>query len=404
MLALDGPLPSIGRVSEPLSNSSRPPPPDRVALIALALSNLRNYASATTGFNAGLVVLTGENGAGKTNLLEAISLLTPGRGLRRASFEEITMAGVASGWAVAATLSRNGEETRIGTGLSEAVPGEAKARLVRINGAPAPGADALLDYLRILWLTPSMDGLFTGPASERRRFLDRLVLTIDASHGRRARDFERLLTQRNRLLEENAASAWLDAVEAELAGRAVAVALARAETAALLSATMLRRSTGASAFPAGRIGLLGAFDREIAGGSAAEAELRYRRALAEGRAADRAAGRTLHGPHRSDLDVVFAEKEMPASLSSAGEQKALLIGLILAHAELVAGMSGMTPILLLDEVAAHLDRNRRSALFERLAALGGQAFMTGTDAALFADLPAGTVHYRVAGGMLDRLE
>jgi len=167
---------------------------------------------------------------------------------------------------------------------------------------------------------------------------------------------------------------------------------------------MLRQPSGASPFPAGRIGLLGDFDREIAGGSAAESELRYRRALAEGRGPDRAAGRTLKGPHRSDLDIVFAAKDVPAALSSTGEQKALLIGLILAHAELVAGMSGMTPILLLDEVAAHLDAGRRAALFERLAALGGQTFVTGTDAAFFSDLPAGAARYRVAAGAVDRLE
>ncbi len=384
------------------SPSGNPAPaPDRVALTALSLTHVRNYASASVAFDAPLVVLTGENGAGKTNLLEAISLLTPGRGLRRASFEEITRSGAASGWAVAATVMRNGEETRLGTGLAEAAPGEARARVVRINGAPASGAEALLDYLRILWLTPAMDGLFTGPATERRRFLDRLVLTIDASHGRRTRDFDRLLTQRNRLLEDNASAAWLDAVEAELAGHAVAVALARAETAALISAALLSPAEP-SAFPVGRIGLPGDFDREIAGRSASQAELWYRHALAEGRGADRAAGRTLKGPHRSDLDVIFAAKEMPAALSSTGEQKALLIGLILAHAELVAGMTGMTPLLLLDEVAAHLDKGRRKALFEKLAALGGQAFLTGTDAALFEAARGTGAMFHVVAGKIEK--
>jgi DNA replication and repair protein RecF len=372
---------------------------DSVALTALSLTNLRNYPSASLSFGAHVVVLIGENGAGKTNLLEAISLLTPGRGLRRASFDEITRTGAPSGWTVAATVTRTGEETRIGTGLTEAGPGEPKTRVVRINGAPVSGADALLDYLRILWLTPAMDGLFTGPASERRRFLDRLVLTVDAAHGKRARDFERLLTQRNRLLEENASAAWLDALEAELAAHAVAVAIARSETIALLSAAMFRRSTEAGAFPAGRLALMGEFDCEIVGRSAAEAELGYRRSLAENRGPDRAAGRTLKGPHRSDLEVVFVAKEMPAALSSTGEQKALLIGLILAHAELVAGMTGMTPILLLDEVAAHLDAGRRAALFERLAALGSQTFVTGTDAALFgAARELGAEYYEVKGG------
>jgi DNA replication and repair protein RecF len=374
-----------------------------VALTALSLTNLRNYASASVAFKAGLVVLTGENGVGKTNLLEAISLLTPGRGLRRASYEEITRDGTPSGWAVAATIERNGDETRLGTGLLESANGgEARARSVRINAAPASGADALLDYLRVLWLTPAMDGLFTGPGSERRRFLDRLVLTIDAAHGRRTRDLEKLLTQRNRLLEENASSAWLDALEMELAGHAVAVALARAETVALLSAEMLRHTEDAQAFPVGRISLAGDFEERMAGGSAAETELWYRDALAKNRAADRAAGRALLGPHRSGFQVVFAEKNMPAALSSTGEQKALLIGLILAHAELTAATSGMTPILLLDEIAAHLDAGRRAALFARLAALGGQSFLTGTDAALFIAAAERGEMFRIANGVIER--
>jgi DNA replication and repair protein RecF len=391
-------------VSDPSLRSPavQAPTPDRVALTALSLSNLRNYASASVTFQAGLVVLTGENGVGKTNLLEAISLLTPGRGLRRASYDEITKNGGTSGWAVAATIVRGSEETRLGTGLIESTNGEARARSVRINAAPASGADALLDYLRVLWLTPAMDGLFTGPASERRRFLDRLVLTIDAAHGRRTRDLEKLLTQRNRLLEENASAAWLDAVEAELAGRAVAVALARAETVALLSAEMLRHTEDSAAFPVGRIGLAGDFESRMAGGSAAETELWYRGTLRENRAADRAAGRALLGPHRSDFQVVFAEKNMPAALSSTGEQKALLIGLILAHAELAAATSGMTAILLLDEIAAHLDAGRRTALFTRLAALGGQSFLTGTDAALFAGASEAGEIFRVADSRIER--
>lgn len=399
-LARRGSLASKGGVLD-LSPTATPTP-DRVALTALALTNLRNYAALSVTFDAPLVVLTGENGVGKTNLLEAISLLTPGRGLRRASFSEITRVGATTGWAVAATLARDGEETRIGTGLAEGTNGEARTRSVRVNGAPASGPDALLDYVRILWLTPAMDGLLTGPASERRRFLDRLVLTIDAAHGRRARDFEKLLTQRNRLLDDNASAKWLDAVEAELAGHAVAVALARAETVALLSARMLRRSGEESPFPAGRIGLSGEFEARIAQGSAAETELWYRGVLAGSRAADRTAGRTLLGPHRGDLEVVFAAKDMPAQLSSTGEQKALLIGLILAHAGLVAEMSGMTPLLLLDEVAAHLDAGRRAALFQRLIDLGGQAFVTGTDPLLFEAARGYGEMFRVDAGRLEK--
>jgi DNA replication and repair protein RecF len=351
---------------------------------------------------AELCVLAGPNGAGKTNFLEALSLLTPGRGLRRVPFEEVTRIGAANGWAVAARIRRNGEETRIGSGFSRATE-DGGARKVRINGAAKNSAEALLEYLRVLWLTPAMDGLFTGPAGDRRRFLDRLVLTVDPKHGRTVRDFERLAAQRNRLLEEGGQAAWLDAVEAQLAERAVALALARAETVALLSARIAATAGESRAFPAGRLVLAGEFDRALDGRSAAEAELWYRAALRAGRAADRAAGRALQGPQRSDLLVHFAAKDMPAALSSTGEQKALLIGLILAHAELVAEVSGMTPVLLLDEVAAHLDPDRRAALFARLAALGCQAFMTGTDVALFAGLPAEAARYEVVNGRIAML-
>ena len=376
------------------------PDTERVGVAAVTVTDFRNYASARLAPGAArLVALTGPNGAGKTNLLEAISLLTPGRGLRRAAYEELTRKGApdAAGWAVAADIARDGERTKIGTGL--AVPGEPASRAIRINGANAPGADALLEHLRILWLTPAMDGLFTGPPSERRRFIDRLVLTVDATHGRRAREFDRLLTQRNRLLEEGAATGWLDAVEAELAARAVAVAFARSEVAALLSQRIAALGAAPDAFPAASVRLAGPFET-LAEGSAATAETAYRDMLARERGRDRGAGRTLDGPHRSDLETVYAEKDMPAALCSTGEQKALLIGIILAHADLVAAMAGMTPVLLLDEVAAHLDPDRRAALFARIDALGAQAFMTGTDAALFESLPAGAARFVVAGGTI----
>jgi DNA replication and repair protein RecF len=378
------------------------PAPARVALATLSLTEFRNHAALNLAIGSDLVVLTGPNGAGKTNILEAVSLLTPGRGLRRAPFEVITRDGADTGWAVAAIVERDGEQTRIGTGLADAA-GEAGSRKVRINGAPVSSADALLDYMRVLWLTPAMDGLFAGPAGDRRRFLDRLVLTVDPGHGRRTRDLDRLLTQRNRLLDEGAVAAWIDAIEAQLAENAVAVALARAETVALISARSAGSAGQAPAFPAGRITLAGDFDRNIAGRPAAEAETWYRGALAENRAADRAAGRALAGPHRSDLELVFAEKDMPAALSSTGEQKALLIGLILAHAGLVAKTIGMTPVLLLDEVAAHLDPARRAALFDRLVALGCQAFMTGTDPALFSALRGSVEMFRVAEGSATRV-
>ena len=322
-------------MSEPSPTPRLAPPPDRVSIAALTLQDLRNHAALEAAFDAPLIVLTGENGAGKTNLLEAISLLAPGRGLRRAAFDDITRHGAAHGWAVGATILRNGEEARIATGLFDGTPGEGGARKVRVNGAPAATADALFDYIRVLWLTPAMDGLFLGPASERRRFLDRLVLTLDATHGRRTRDFERLLTQRNRLLDEGGSAAWLDAVEAQLAGYAVAVALARAETAALLSAAHGRRRAPRPS-RSDRSRWRASSTRRSPGARRARRKSGIARRLPRTARADRAAARTLLGPHRSDLDVVFAEKNMPAALSSTGEQKALLIGLVLSHAELVA--------------------------------------------------------------------
>jgi DNA replication and repair protein RecF len=377
------------------------PAPASVALTALALQDFRNYGALNTRFESSLVALVGPNGAGKTNLLEAISLLSPGRGLRRADFAEVARHGAVMGWGIAADVSRGDDETHIRTDTRDVASGESRTRRIRVNGASA-SAEALLDYLRILWLTPAMDGLFAGPAGERRRFLDRLVLTLDAAHARRTRDLERLLTQRNRLLEERGDPRWLDAVEVQLAENAVAVALARGETAALLSARMTKDAQRGSGFPAGRISLLGDFDRATAGRKAAEAERWFATLLAGSRESDRAAGRTLSGPHRSDVEVTLSAKGMPAALSSTGEQKALLIGLILAHAELVSEISGMRPILLLDEVTAHLDPDRRGALFARLRALGCQAFMTGTDQTLFAGLPADAELFHVSDGQLVR--
>lgn len=394
--------------------------PASVRLTSLSLTDFRNHRSPSAWVSHGMCVLTGPNGAGKTNILEAISLLTPGRGLRRAAYEDITRRDTNTGWAVAAEIFRaspehgpgddpgargSGETTRLGTGLAGETGAEGRTRKVRVNGATAT-AEALLDYLRVLWLTPAMDGLFAGPAGDRRRFLDRLVLTNDPGHARRTRDLDRLLTQRNRLLDENRAAAWLDAVEAQLAENAVAVALARAETVALISVRSAKQAAEQPEFPAGRIALAGEFDTAITGRKAAEAELWYRGALAQNRMADRAAGRTLIGPHRSDLDVVYAVKDVPAALSSTGEQKALLIGIILAHADLVAETSGMSPVLLLDEVAAHLDPARRAALFERLTALGCQTFMSGTDPVLFASLGVGpgggdAAFFRIAPGRIE---
>jgi len=286
---------------------------------------------------------------------------------------------------------------RIGTGLQATAESRERGRRIRIDGANA-NAENLLEYLRVLWLTPAMDNLFTGPAGDRRRFLDRLVLAIDPGHGRRVGDLEKLLASRNRLLDENGDRALLDAIETQLAEKALAVAIARAETIGLLTERMAAQGADGAGFPLATLALAGDFEARYLGGPAGQGEDAYRDALAQARPRDRAAGRTLEGPHRSDLAVVFADKAMPAAKSSTGEQKALLIGLLLAHAGLVAQLRGMTPILLLDEIAAHLDADRRAALFNRLRHLGCQAIMSGTDAALFSNAGGDWQHFHVQAG------
>ncbi|TYC51884.1 DNA replication/repair protein RecF [Rhodobacterales bacterium] len=352
-------------------------------LTRLSMTHFRNYASLTLPLSAAMVAFVGPNGAGKTNILEAISFLTAGRGLRRAALADIARKDGDGSWSVAATILMDELETKIGTGLAAGTTG----RRVRIDGEDVRGSESLLEYMRVLWLVPSMDGLFTGPGSDRRRFLDRLTLAIDPAHGRRVGDFETALRQRNRLLDQGGSDAYLSALEQQVAELGTAVSLARGETVNLLSRMIAAQADQNLPFPHATVALEGAFEAETVGLGASDREDLYRRMLQEGRARDRAAGRTLNGPHLSDLKVWHAAKSMPAAQSSTGEQKALLIGLILAHAELTAKVSGMTPVLLLDEVAAHLDPNRRAALFSKLETLGGQVFMTGTDAALFDALP-----------------
>ncbi|RWN38116.1 DNA replication/repair protein RecF [Mesorhizobium sp.] len=352
----------------------------------LSLTNFRNYATLSIDIDPGAVIFSGDNGAGKTNLLEAISLLTPGRGLRRAPYADVAREGGDGGFAIHARLDEPDGPVEIGTGIAGGGAAGEGGRRVRINGAAARSAEDMLEWLRVVWLTPAMDALFTGPAADRRRFLDRQVLAIDPGHGQRALDYEKAMRGRNRLLAEGSRDgAWFDAIETQMAETGVAIAAARAELVRLLAA-MIDRLPSAGPFPQADIGLSGALESEVGTTAAVDVEERFRRALAEGRDRDRAAGRTLDGPHRSDLVVRHRPKAMPAELCSTGEQKALLVGMVLSHARLTGEMSGMTPILLLDEIAAHLDAGRRAALFSILEELNCQAFMTGTDAALFSSL------------------
>ena len=369
----------------------------------LSLTHFRNYRAATIAARGDVVALVGPNGAGKTNCLEAISFLSPGRGLRRATLEDVADNQGDGSWAVSAEVEGALGLATLGTGI-DAPQGESNGttRRCRIDREPVGSATAFGDHLRMVWLTPAMDGLFMGAASERRRFFDRLVLAIDSEHSSRVSALERSLRSRNRLLEvRNYDDHWCDAIERETAELAVAVAATRSQTLTKL-AEMLRSHGAASPFPSARIALDGWMENALVAEPATSVEDRYREILRGSRARDAAAGRTLDGPHLTDLQVIYAPKNMPAREASTGEQKALLIGLVLAHASLLAEMTGIVPLLLLDEVVAHLDPNRRKALFDELAKLGAQVWMTGADPAAFAGIGAAGEIFDVESGRIAR--
>ena len=342
-------------------------------LSRLILTDFRNHAELVLAPAPGFVVLTGENGAGKTNVLEAVSLLSPGRGLRRASLSAMQRQDGPGGFGIAATLALPEGDVEIATGTLAAAP---ERRQLRIQGAAAT-ANTLAEWLTVLWLTPAMDRLFVEPAGERRRFLDRLTLALVPAHAQHAARYDAAMRARTRLLtaDEPADPQWLSALEAQMAQHGAAVDAARRETVAALGERLAEQPDG----PFARAALL--LEGWSGTADALLADLR------NGRARDAAAGRALAGPHRADLAVTHLGKGQAAALASTGEQKALLLGIVLAHAELVASRTGHAPILLLDEVAAHLDPLRRAALFERLAG-HGQVWMTGTEPALFAAIGA----------------
>lgn len=349
----------------------------------------------------------GENGAGKTNILEALSLFSPGRGLRRADLGDIIRKPLKSGnipqqqvthqelkdsspsgFSVAITLETDYGEKRLGTGgvQSESL-NKGIQRVHRVDGVPVSSASAFSEYVRVLWLTPDMDGLFRGSAGERRRFLDRLVLAIDKEHGTRVNALERALRSRNRILEENPDQyRWLDAIEKEIAELGIAVTLARRETVERLSSLIEQTHKETSPFPFAVLEIQGDLDRLVQEQAAADVEERYQALLRQNRLRDRAAGRTLIGPQASDLAVRHGPKNVAAEYASTGEQKALLVGLILAQAHLIKTMSGIAPLVLLDEISAHLDRKRREALFSGLEEFSGQVWITGADKQAFQDL------------------
>jgi DNA replication and repair protein RecF len=370
-------------------------------LAHLALSDFRSYADLALPVDAPLIALAGENGAGKTNILEAISLLSPGRGLRRAEFADMARSGAGGGFAVSVRLA---DDTQIGLGLGEPDETGRRSRIQRINGAPSSSLTAVSEHVRVVWLTPEQDGLFRGSAGDRRRFLDRLVLAIDAEHGARVNALERALRDRNRILDERPHDAgWLDAIERQVAELGVAVAAARAEAVTRLGALIEETRDDASPFPWAMLALDGELDRLVAALAAVDAEDAYQALLKQNRPRDKAAGRTLIGAQATDLKVRHGPKGIAAGQGSTGEQKALLVGLVLAHARLVAAMSGLAPIVLMDEIAAHFDPRRRTALYEALGELGCQVWMTGADESLFRDLPPGSAQLLVTPGRAERL-
>jgi DNA replication and repair protein RecF len=370
----------------------------------LTVTNFRSYRAAQLEPGPGPVVLVGPNGSGKTNLIEAISFLTPGRGLRRATLEDIAFSEGDGSWAASAEVEGALGLATLGTGIEPPANEDAIiTRKCRIDREPVASAAAFADHLRVVWLVPAMDGLFNGPASERRRFLDRLALALDAEHMTRVNALERALRSRNRLLEDIRPDPhWLDAIEHETAELAVAVTALRVETVDRLQSILLGRKHPAAAFPVAGIALDGWMERLVPLEPAVAVEDRYRTLLKDNRGRDAAAGRTLEGPHLTDLAVSHADKQIAASEASTGEQKALLIGLVLAHAGLLAEMSGLAPVLLLDEVIAHLDPARRAALYAELDKLGAQVWMTGADASAFAEIEANADMFEVVPGEVKR--
>lgn len=387
---------------QPLDHSQSPRPEGetaRLAVTRLMLTNFRSYNSADISVSARPVVLAGPNGAGKTNLLDAISLLSPGRGLRGATLSEHTRRGPAMPgealWAVAASVSHDGDIFEIGTGLVLNVNGNER-RQVRLNGASAGNAGTLADIVQMAWLTPSMDRLFIEGALGRRRFLDRLVLGFESMHARITARYEQAMRERARLLANGPRDpSWLDGLEKEMAETGVALVQARASVVEQLNLVLAERGE-AGAFPAAQLALIGDADILVRekGEAAADA---MREKLERARIRDAEAGRATFGPHRSDLAVRHTAKRAPARECSTGEQKALLVSIVLAEARALSKIrNGRAPLLLLDEIAAHLDSERRAALFDEILELGAQAWMTGTDIEMFAPLRGRADMFEVA--------
>ena len=373
----------------------------RLAVLGLTLTGFRNYARLRLALDGRPVVLAGPNGAGKTNLLEAISYLGAGRGLRGARLSDVDsrLEGESGPWAVAAVLDGPHGRFEVGTGRDGAAA--ASRRLVRIDGKPRPGPAALADWVPVLWLTPAQDRLFLDQPGSRRRFLDKLVAVLDPTHSTRINEYERALRERARLLKEPGADVdWLSALERTMAETGIAIAAAR-----LLAVVDLTRAAarGIGPFPAAIIAAAGEAEDWLLRCPALEAEDLLAGALAGSRARDAEAGGAAHGPHRTDMAVSHGESGLAAAVMSTGEQKSLLLSIVLGAARIQAERRGFAPLLLLDEVSAHLDEDHRRALYDEVAALGAQAWMTGTDATLFSALGDSACFLRVNDGCVDEL-
>lgn len=363
----------------------------------LQLMNFRCYHAARLDtLGPGLIVLTGPNGAGKTNILEAVSLLTPGRGIRGAANDDIHKKGATAGWAIASVVNHGGAEIDIGTGLEQ---GGGK-RSVKINGLPAKSQIALADYLSSIWLTPQMDRLFLDSSGGRRRFFDKLIFAFDPGHAGRVTRYENAMAQRSKLLRDGKADpAWIKSLEAQMAETGIAIAAARLDfIGRLQKACDKAHEREETWFPKAALHLSGTVEELLARTPAVEVEEMFAYQLQQSRPRDAETGGAATGPHKGDLLVRYAAKDMAADQCSTGEQKALLIGIILAHARLMLHERGAPPVLLLDEVAAHLDENRRAALFDLLCDLGGQVWMTGTDQSLFSAAEKRAQFWTVSGG------
>ncbi len=381
----------------PVAKTGRSPAVRPSHVARLTLTDFRSYSRLRLDAAPGVVVLTGPNGAGKTNLLEALSFLAPGRGLRRTRLTDAARRGAveegdARTWAVAARIETADGPVDLGTGL-EAKDGGRERRVVHIDGAAVKSQAVLADYVSVQWLTPQMDRLFQEGPSARRRFLDRLVFGFDPAHAGRVSAYNHAMRERSKLLASRRREPeWLTALEDTMAAKGVAVAAARSELAARLGDFC---ATAPGSFPRAGIEVCGAVESWLDDGPALVAEDKLRAALARSREKDGETGGAAAGPHKSDMKVHHLEKGREAEICSTGEQKALLISLVLASARMQAQDRGAPPLLLLDEVTAHLDGERREALFGEIEELGAQAWMTGTDAALFAPLNGNSLFLRV---------